>query len=182
MDSWLPPILTSVFFLFIIGACTGRYLFVSDRNRTLDEDPIDDRKRTKEAMSKKGKSSKGGSTSAKKSTFEVSAVESLFDSICEEDDKELATMEGIMKLGELIGIDASTDIRMLVMLWKFGAITKAGCITRSEFLSGMEKSYITDVASLKESLYTFDAGFLETSGEQLFYLCYLLFRSLRPQI
>ena len=104
-----------------------------------------------------------GKTSSKKA-FDITAASSLFDSICEEDDKELATMEGIMKLGEMIGIDASTDIRMLVMLWKFDAKTKPGCITRSEFLTGMKNSYIADAAGLEASLYTFDAGFLETAG------------------
>ena len=53
---------------------------------------------------------------------------------------------------------------MLVILWKFGATTAPGCITRSEFLSGMESNYIADVAALKSSLYVFETGFLEATG------------------
>ena len=53
---------------------------------------------------------------------------------------------------------------MLVILWKFGATSKSGCITRSEFVSGMESNYIADAAALQGSLYTFETGFLETAG------------------
>ena len=158
MDSWFTSILTS-WLLIIIGACTVKYLF-DGTSRKLTEDHIDSKKGIKE-MSGRSKLTKANSS---KKQYDSTAASSLFDSICEEDDKEIATMEGIMKLGEMIGIDASTDIRMLVILWKFEAKTKPGCITRSEFLGGMESSYITDAKGLETSLYTFDPGFLETAG------------------
>lgn len=114
-------------------------------------------------MSGKSKAKAKTTASQKVAKVDSEAASALFDSIAEEDDKELATMEGIMKLGEMIGIDASVDVRMLVILWKFGATSKSGCITRSEFVSGMESNYIADAAALQGSLYTFETGFLETA-------------------
>lgn len=81
----------------------------------------------------------------------------------------LLVLDGIMKLGEIIGIDASSDVRMLMILWKFGAASKQGCITRKEFVSGMETNYIADAEGLKSSLYTFDSGFLESSEFREFF-------------
>ena len=154
MDSWFTLTLT-FWLLIIIGACTVKYLF--EGRRKLTEDYLNSKNRIKE-MSGRSKAN------SSKKQYDSTAASSLFDSICEDDDKEIATMEGIMKLGEMIGIDASTDIRMLVILWKFEAKTKPSCITRSEFLGGMERSYITDAKGLETSLYTFDPGFLETAG------------------
>jgi len=72
-------------------------------------------------------------------------------------------------LGEILGLDATTDVRILSILWKFGAKTKPGCITKTEFLSGMESSFISDKQGLIDSLYTFDIGFLEFNEYREFY-------------
>lgn len=48
-------------------------------------------------------------------------------------------MSGICQLGEDIGIDAATDVSILVLCWKLGAKAKPGHIMEQEWLEGMEK-------------------------------------------
>ena len=61
---------------------------------------------------------------------------SLLDEDC--DDPDALYMEDIVKLCEQLGIqDPSSDIRVLVMLWKLGAQSKPGCITKDEFTKGI---------------------------------------------
>lgn len=52
-------------------------------------------------------------------------------------------------------------MRILVLLWKFGAKTKAGCITKAEFVCGMDLNGIADEGKLCSSLPLFDPGFLD---------------------
>ena len=47
-------------------------------------------------------------------------------------------MSGICQLGEDIGIDAATDVSILVLCWKLGAKAKPGHIMEQEWLEGME--------------------------------------------
>ena len=47
-------------------------------------------------------------------------------------------MSGICQLGEDIGIDAATDVSILVLCWKLGAKAKPGHIMEQEWLQGME--------------------------------------------
>lgn len=113
--------------------------------------------------------SKAKGKSAKKTVYNNGGAVELFSLLADPENPDIATMEGIFKLGELLEIDASADVRILSILWKFGAISKPGCITKAEFLAGMESNFITDIKGLKDSLYTFDTGFLEASEFREFY-------------
>ena len=44
--------------------------------------------------------------------------------------------EGLVSLCESLGVDPASDVRVLVMFWKFRAETQA-TLTREEFVSGM---------------------------------------------
>lgn len=52
---------------------------------------------------------------------------------------EAIDMNGIYHLGEDIGVDAATDMTILVLCWKLGSAEKPGHIMEAEWLSGMEK-------------------------------------------
>lgn len=47
-------------------------------------------------------------------------------------------MSGICQLGEDLGIDAATDVSILVLCWKLGAKAKPGHIMEEEWMTGME--------------------------------------------
>jgi len=51
---------------------------------------------------------------------------------------EAVDMSGICQLGEDIGIDAATDVSILVLVWKLGAKAKPGHVTEAEWTEGME--------------------------------------------
>lgn len=48
-------------------------------------------------------------------------------------------MSGICQLGEEIGVDAATDVSILVLCWKLGAKAKPGHVTEAEWTEGMER-------------------------------------------
>ena len=72
-------------------------------------------------------------------------------------------MDGISKLCESLDMDPASDVRVLVMLWKLGAVSKPGCISKTEFIAGMEKLHASDVNKLKSLVPSFDPGFLDRS-------------------
>lgn len=85
----------------------------------------------------------------------------LFNSFADDDDPEIISMEGISKLGEQLEMDPSSDVRLLVLLWKLGALSKPGSITKTEFLNGMKKLKKDSIKGLKSITPSFDLGFLE---------------------
>jgi hypothetical protein len=91
------------------------------------------------------------------------AAERLFDSLVDPDDPDTMYMDGISKLCENLGMDPAADVRVLVMLWKLGAVSKPGSITRSEFLSGFQKLQVSDTERLKMMVPSFDPGFMDKS-------------------
>jgi hypothetical protein len=91
------------------------------------------------------------------------AAERLFDSLVDPDDPDTIYMDGISKLCESLGMDPAADVRVLVMLWKLGAVSKPGSITRSEFLSGFQKLQVSDTDRLKTMVPSFDPGFMDKS-------------------
>jgi hypothetical protein len=91
------------------------------------------------------------------------AAERLFDSLVDPDDPDTMYMDGISKLCENLGMDPAADVRVLVMLWKLGAVSKPGSITRSEFLSGFQKLQVSDTERLKTMVPSFDPGFMDKS-------------------
>lgn len=59
-------------------------------------------------------------------------VTKMFTMISDEEDPTIASMEGICKLCEALGIDALEDIRVLVLLWQLGANDKPAQINKDE--------------------------------------------------
>ena len=89
-------------------------------------------------------------------------LENLFSAYTEEDDADIMTMDGIAKFFEDLGVDPGSDVRSLVIMWKLGAISKPGCITKEEFCKGMKTLGKKTITELKSDLSSFDPGFLET--------------------
>jgi hypothetical protein len=112
---------------------------------------------------------------AKSAVFNEAVVEALFDKLADEDDPDLMSMEGIGTLCEEMGIDPSSDVRCLVMVWKLGSAAKPGAVTKVEFVAGMRKLGKTDAKGLATCLPMFDPGFLEQQEFRDFYKFVFLF-------
>jgi len=93
--------------------------------------------------------------------FDPKAADGLYESLMDPDDPELLSMEGISKLCESLDLDPSSDVRVLVLLWKLGATSKPGNITRTEFTTGLQKLQASSVDKLKSLLPSLDPGFLD---------------------
>lgn len=100
-------------------------------------------------------------SSTKSEKFDAKAAEELFESLADPDDPELVSMEGIGKLCESLGLDPAADVRVLVLVWKLGGVTKPGSITKTEFLKGCQTLQASNVDKLKSLLPSFDPGFLD---------------------
>ena len=129
------------------------------------------------STSKKGKPTPAAPApaSAAKTTdgYDSKAVEALFDTLVDPEDPDLLAMDGIGKLCEQLGLDPSTDVRVLVLLWKLGAISKPGYITKQEFMQGFQNLKAGSVKKLSSLLPSFDPGFLDRAefrGEWMWYL------------
>ncbi len=68
--------------------------------------------------------------------IDVAAAQKLFEDIADQEDPNVANMEGISTLCERLGIDPLEDIRVLVLLWKMGASKKPAEISKDEVSSG----------------------------------------------
>lgn len=102
--------------------------------------------------------------SKKPSTVNVDKITKLFDTYIQDpDDPDVLDMAGIGAFSEALGMDPSSDIRLLVLLWKLGSKYKPGCITRTEFCNGMKSLCIDSIPKLKTFLPSLDHGFLERS-------------------
>ena len=97
------------------------------------------------------------------------AVVALFNSLADAEDTEIISLEGLQSLGEQIGLDAALDVRFLVLLWKLGATSKPGCITRQEFVAGMRTMRKESLEALRQAIPTLDPGFLERNEFRDFY-------------
>jgi hypothetical protein len=108
-------------------------------------------------------SGSSGSTSARKSKSEINEVDvlALFDRFADPDDPDVMNMDGIGSFCELIGIDASTDVRALVLMWRLGSGSKPGVVSRTEFLNGMKFMKKDSIEGLRQILPSFDPGFLD---------------------
>lgn len=90
-----------------------------------------------------------------------SKILELFNTFADDDDPEIISFDGISKLGEKLDMDPASDIRLLVLLWKLGAVSRPGTITKTEFLSGMKKLRKDSIKGLISISPSFDLGFLE---------------------
>lgn len=98
-------------------------------------------------------------------------IKTLFNKYADLGDSpgEAIDMNGIYQMGEDIGVDAATDMTILVLCWKLGAAEKPGHIMELEWASGMEKLNSDSVDKLKELLPSFDLGFMEQAQFREFY-------------
>ena len=111
---------------------------------------------------------RGTSKSQKKTRHEDtitddSVLDKLFSTYTDEDDPDTITMDGISKLCEDLGLDPSSDVRVLGLLWKLGSSSKPGIITKIEFINGMKNLKKNCIKGLIEILPSFDPGFLDRS-------------------
>lgn len=88
-------------------------------------------------------------------------AEKLFQEIADEDDDQVAGMEGISKLCEKLNIDPLEDIRVLVLLWKMGANEKPAQISKQEWMQGCAKLQADSIAKFESILPSLDTGFLD---------------------
>ena len=77
--------------------------------------------------------------------------------------------EGISRLSEALGIDPTADVRILVLMWRLGAVSKPGQVSCDEFQNGMENVGCDTIESLVELAPSLDPGFLERSTFREFY-------------
>lgn len=96
-------------------------------------------------------------------------AEKLFQEIADEDDDQVAGMEGISKLCEKLDIDPLEDIRVLVLLWKLGANEKPAQISKTEWMQGCGKLQVDSVSKFETVLPSLDTGFLDQSEFKDFY-------------
>lgn len=124
------------------------------------------------AKSLKGKTTSSSSSSIASTNIaalDEKKVDALFTSLADEDDCDFMSMDGIEKLCEKLKIDPSTDVRLLVLLWKMKAIAKPGSVSRKEFTEGMMTVLKKDtLEAVKGDLSSLDPGFIEGGSNSPF--------------
>mmetsp|Transcript_28336 Transcript_28336/g.44629 ORF Transcript_28336/g.44629 Transcript_28336/m.44629 type:complete len:265 (+) Transcript_28336:388-1182(+) len=93
----------------------------------------------------------------------------LFEEICDEDDPNVAGMEGICKLCEQLNLDPLEDIRVLVLLHKLGANKKPAEISKEEWMKGCNKLRLDSIDKFTNFLPALDTGFMEQGEFKEFY-------------
>ena len=81
----------------------------------------------------------------------------------------LCVCAGIFVLGEKLGMDATEDIRILVLLWKMGCREKPAQMSKQEWMQGCAKLQVDTWKALQEKTPSLDTGFLETQPFKEFY-------------
>jgi hypothetical protein len=78
---------------------------------------------------------------------------------------------GIFTLGEKLGMDATEDIRVLVLLWKMNCCRgeKPAQITQQEWMSGCSQLQIDSWSKLQKLIPSLDTGFLDQIEFKDFY-------------
>lgn len=114
--------------------------------------------RPRSSSGKKPKSSYDDSSS-----FDLSKAETLFNKYCDSDDPEIISMDGISTISEELGIDPTSDVRVLVLFWRLGALSKPGSISKTEFLNGLRQLRKDSIEGLMTILPSLDPGFLDRS-------------------
>ena len=90
---------------------------------------------SKAAPSKKSKASSSGQAAKKPSSprgKKKGSGTALDFATYADPDEGCVTFEGLEKLGEDLGIDASSDTKLLVLCWRLGA-EKPGCVSEAEW-------------------------------------------------
>lgn len=76
---------------------------------------------------------------------------------------------GIFSLGEKLGIDATEDIRILVLLWKMGCNDKPSEINKNEWMQGCATLSVDSWDKMKKLIPSLDTGFLDNNEFKDFY-------------
>lgn len=95
-------------------------------------------------------------------------INEIYSQCLDSDNPDRIELEGISRLCELVELDAE-DIKTLVLLWKLGANSRPGTLTREEFLNGMKKLGVDTLPALKALIPSFDPGFLMDADFRSFY-------------
>mmetsp|Transcript_11568 Transcript_11568/g.24402 ORF Transcript_11568/g.24402 Transcript_11568/m.24402 type:complete len:270 (+) Transcript_11568:227-1036(+) len=113
----------------------------------------------------------GGSSSgrASSSAIDEAAALKLFEDISDQEDPNVANMEGISTLCEQLGIDPLEDVRVLVLLWKMGAAKKPAEICKEEWMQGCNNLRVDSIDKFKALLPSLDIGFLDREDFKDFY-------------
>lgn len=123
-------------------------------------------------MAPKRRSKGGGSSKSKKPKANPKGTPLTFEKYVDEDEGVI-TMEGLSQLSEELGIDASTDTKLLVLCWRLGA-SKPGVIQSDEWkrLSSCERlptAGTPTLEKLKSEWDQLDPAFLENSEFRPFF-------------
>jgi len=113
-----------------------------------------------------GKSSKDASTSKAAKSSKISAEDvaaGIFAKYVDEEDPEMMYMDGIGGFCDALSIDATVDVRALVLMWRLGAGSKPGCITKEEFCKGFVAIGACSMENMITKCPSFDPGFLENT-------------------
>ena len=127
----------------------------------------------KKAGSGKGKASSAAPPEAAAAAAVVQGAnpqnpQELFAILCDPEDPEIISGDGICKLCELVGVD-SQDRSALMLFWRLGAGTKPGLVTREEFIKGMAKIRKNTIQDLRAYIPHLDTGFLTYDEFREFY-------------
>lgn len=97
-------------------------------------------------------------------------VEAMFAEIADADDPTSCSAEGLLSLGDKVGLDATEDIRILVLLWKLDCGEKPGVVQKDEWMRGCLEHSVDSWKSMVDTLLpTLDTGFLDHSEFRDFY-------------
>ena len=157
------------------------------------------------SSSRRGGGGASGGSGAYQRINEDSASK-LFDEICDEDDPNVAGMEGecifchcvqlsslftsiskiltikllsgICKLCEQLQLDPLEDVRVLVLLHKLGANKKPAEISREEWMSGCNRLQLDTVAKFTNYLPALDTGFMDRDEFKEFYKVCILYNEI----
>eukprot|EP00633_Aureoumbra_lagunensis_P010429 CAMPEP_0197340922 /NCGR_PEP_ID=MMETSP0892-20130614/45946_1 /TAXON_ID=44058 ORGANISM="Aureoumbra lagunensis, Strain CCMP1510" /NCGR_SAMPLE_ID=MMETSP0892 /ASSEMBLY_ACC=CAM_ASM_000538 /LENGTH=228 /DNA_ID=CAMNT_0042845739 /DNA_START=13 /DNA_END=699 /DNA_ORIENTATION=- len=118
-----------------------------------------------------------GSSSQKQSTISESklnkeAISELFNKWADETD--LMTMEGISSMAEALGMEPSSDVRLLSLCWRLGA-KRPGQLDKEEWIEGMEKLGIDSMSKLEALIPNLDPKDLDKRNFRDFFKFVFLF-------
>lgn len=120
-------------------------------------------------MSSKSKAKKpaagsGASAAVERSTSSTTVeadAEIFYQNLADPEDPDTISIEGLGQLCSMIGVDASADVRALVLAWKLGSSSIPGRITKKEFIDGCKKMNVRNADQIQAKLPSFDPGFME---------------------
>ena len=115
------------------------------------------KRKTEPATSSSAKAAKASSSVSATAAAGANGAD-WFADYCDPADPELIGMDGILKLCGELGLDPAADIRGLVLMWKLGANSKPGCITKSEWRAGMKSLNAFSVKDLLKLLPSLSVG------------------------